>query len=760
MSEESRHDLADLAEADDAVLLEAVVVHYERALLSAPDREAKLATLGLDLATSARLRIGFCDRTLGLRIPDRQRKAGATLRRRLTDLGVLRGTGHEALRGCLVVPVLDEDGTAVALFGRPTARGGGEAWATGTGGGVFLVPGASSEPLLVSTSIPEALAVLLAGRGGAVAPGRPGGFGDAELRRLAADHRRIVVVGSEQTAARFSAAGAEVFVGGPFPARPTAEAVARLVEEAVPFVDRPTRPVRNQRAESAAPEITKDDDVLRMRVGARGWKGRPASGWDEPGLRLVLQVTEATNGRFHLDTVDLYLARQRRAFLEAAAAELRVEEDDLRSELAALIAAAEEQRDAAGQTPTVTLSDAERREAESFLSDPDLLDVVGDDLGRLGVVGESDNLLLCYLACVSRLAERPFGVAVQSSSAGGKSTIVDAVCSLVPEEDLLSLSAVTEKALYYLGPRALSHKVLVVAESDGMMKAAYALKLLVSEGRLSIASATKDKRSGRITTIAHETAGPVALLFTTTATEIDPELENRLLVVGASEDTAQTEAVLSAHRQAASEAGLRERLARDDVRRRHRNAQRLLAPFPVVVPDPPAVFCASATRQRRDHQKLLSVVAAAALLHQHQRPRKTLLASGRAVSYVEASARDVEVALGLCSRLLDADADALGPQTGWLLEMVRSHVAERAAQGNGAPGEIRFTRRELRDRLGWSHRQVRQHVERLVSLEALVAAGGGQGQLRTYRVVEVGETEVVRTGGAPVHPGRTSGSRS
>ena len=61
-------------------------------------------------------------------------------------------------------------------------------------------------------------------------------------------------------------------------------------------------------------------------------------------------------------------------------------------------------------------------------------------------MGEETNLLFAYLATVSRKAERPFGVVVQSSSAAGKSTVADAVAAFVPEEDLVSLSALTGQA--------------------------------------------------------------------------------------------------------------------------------------------------------------------------------------------------------------------------------------------------------------------------------------------------------------------------
>jgi len=65
-------------------------------------------------------------------------------------------------------------------------------------------------------------------------------------------------------------------------------------------------------------------------------------------------------------------------------------------------------------------------------------------------------------------------VLVQSSSAGGKSTLVEAATALVPPEDLVSLSSITSQALYYLGTTGLRHKVLFVAEERGSSRAAYA----------------------------------------------------------------------------------------------------------------------------------------------------------------------------------------------------------------------------------------------------------------------------------------------
>ena len=267
-------------------------------------------------------------------------------------------------------------------------------------------------------------------------------------------------------------------------------------------------------------------------------------------------------------------------------AELHTERAALVRELAEVLFATEAAvaaRDAAA--PVAAMTEDERVDAMELLSDPDLAEQVVQDLGALGVVGEETNLLVGYLATISRKAERPFGVVVQSSSAAGKSTLADAVCALVPEEDLASYSAVTGQALYYVGAADLAHKVLAVAEEQGASRASYALKLLVTEGRLSIASTGKDTATGKLRTRSYEVAGPVALVLTTTATDIDPELANRLVVLGVDEDQAQTRAILAAQRQAATLDGLVARLRRERIVARHRNAQRLIEPMPVVIPD-------------------------------------------------------------------------------------------------------------------------------------------------------------------------------
>jgi hypothetical protein len=221
-----------------------------------------------------------------------------------------------------------------------------------------------------------------------------------------------------------------------------------------------------------APAVVAAHDELVVEMGGRRWRVRHMPKGPTPGsLRVNLMV--GAGERFHVDTVDLYAARQRAGFAEAAAVELRCPAEQLREELGRVLLATEDAQAAAsaetkpaGGAPA--MSSAEREAALELLCSPGLLDQVTDAFGALGVVGESDSALVAWLTLTSRLSDRPLGAVVQSSSAAGKSTLADAALALVPPEAKVAYSAMTGQALYYLGDTDLAHKVLAIAGGGGV----------------------------------------------------------------------------------------------------------------------------------------------------------------------------------------------------------------------------------------------------------------------------------------------------
>jgi hypothetical protein len=457
---------------------------------------------------------------------------------------------------------------------------------------------------------------------------------------------------------------------------------------------------------------------------------------------LLSGKTPRGESAFHVDTLDLYSARQRSGFTKQAAEELGIKEEVLRRDLGRVLMKLEEMQDAqikqalAPKDETVAMTDHDQAEALKLLRDPRLLERIVEDFARCGVVGEETNKLVGYLGVVSRHLEAPLAVIVQSSSAAGKSSLMEAVLAFLPEEQRVQYSAMTGQSLFYMGEQDLKHKVLAIVEEEGAHTAAYALKLLQSEGVLTIASTGKDPATGRLLTHQYRVEGPVMIFLTTTAIDLDEEMLNRCLVLSVNEDRAQTQAIHRVQREAQTLEGLLQRRDRSTILAVHRNAQRLLKP--VFVANPYArelTFHDSQTRTRRDHMKYLTLIRSIALLHQHQRPHKTVQHHGRTVEYIEVALADIAVANRLAHEVLGRSLDELPPQTRRLLLAVDTMVTAECERQKMARSDYRFSRRDVREATGWGDTQLKIHLHRLEEMEYLLAHRGGRGQSFVYELV-------------------------
>jgi DNA primase len=531
-------------------------------------------------------------------------------------------------------------------------------------------------------------------------------------------------------------------------------------EAAPPEPDAPPPPDNPSRADAPAssslaalaareelpetPAEVKADEVL-FTFGDRRYRVRGLSkNLSFDALKVNVLVTQGEG--FHVDTLDLYQARQRAAYVKNAAAELGAREDVIKHDLGRVLLRLEDLQEAEIRKTlepaekTVALSDTEEAAAMELLRDPRLLDRILADFEAAGVVGEETNKLVGYLAAVSRKLEEPLAVILQSSSAAGKSSLMEAILAFMPEEDRVKYSAMTGQSLFYMGETDLKHKILAIVEEQGAEKATYALKLLQSEGELMIASTGKDPVTGRLVTQEYRVEGPVMIFLTTTAIEIDEELLNRCLVLTVDEDREQTRAIHRLQRERQTIEGLLARQSRPALLKVHQDAQRLLKPL--LVANPYArhlTFLDDRTRTRRDHVKYLTLIRAIALLYQHQRPIKIAHHHGQAVPYIEVTLDDIATANRLAHQVLGRSLDELPPQTRLLLLALDRMVSEMCGSQAIERKDYRFSRREVREYTSWSHTQTRVHLDRLVELEYLIAHRGVRGQSFEYELVYDGQ---------------------
>jgi DNA primase catalytic core len=777
-------------DADDQQTLRDVVGFYHDTLVNAPEALRYLEGRGLVHAEMvSHFKLGFANRTLGLTLPEKNRKAGADLRGRLQRLGILRAeSGHEHMNGSVVFPIFDLAGNVLGMYGRKI----NDNLRTGTPMHTYL-PGPhrgvwneaallASKEIILCESIIDALTFWCAGFRNVTAAYGVHGFTDDHRSAFQKHGVQQVWIAydrddaGDQAAERLKEELLLLGIGSHrvlFPKGMDANEYARSGESLAVLLNRAAwcektwgkeKPAAKEETQpviplAAEPEVRAEGDEITILREDRRYRVR---GLQKNLSAEVLKVNVLVSRQedFHVDTLDLQVDRQRAAFIKRAAEELGLKEDVIRKDVGQVFLTlerlqAEEIRKALEPAKQeVQLSDEEQAEALELLKAPNLLERIVEDFDRCGLVGERNNKLIGYLAAVSRHLESPLAVLVQSSSAAGKSTLMDAVLAFTPDEECIRFSAMTEQSLYYMGSMDLKHKVLAIAEEEGASRAAYALKLLQSEGVLSIASTGKDPATGKLVTHQYRVEGPVMMFLTTTAIDIDEELLNRCLVLSVNEDREQTQAIHRLQREQQTLEGLLRRQQRKEIVRLHQNAQRLLKPLAVVNPFVDTLtFPDRLTRMRRDHMKYLTLIRAIALLHQHQRPVKT----DRGLSYIEVTQDDITKADQLMDDLMRRSLDELPAQTRRLLGLVEEMVRAECQRLQVEREDFRFSRREVRAFTGWGHTQLKTHLHRLEELEYLIVHHGGRGQTFVYELNWSG-SEAEKSGASRPQVGGMSGS--
>ncbi|MEM9369337.1 MAG: DNA primase, partial [Planctomycetota bacterium] len=123
--------------------------------------------------------------------------------------------------------------------------------------------------------------------------------------------------------------------------------------------------------------------------------------------------------------------------------------------------------------------------------------------------------------------------------------------------------------------------------------------------------------------------------------------------------------------------------------------------------------------------RYLALIRSIALLHQYQRPIKTVAVDGETVQYVEVEITDIVLANRLADQILGRSIDELPPQTRRLLIELHALVTKECEAQQLDQKEYRFTRRFIRERLGWVQTQVKLHVDRLLEMEYVISHRGG-----------------------------------
>jgi predicted transcriptional regulator len=316
------------------------------------------------------------------------------------------------------------------------------------------------------------------------------------------------------------------------------------------------------------------------------------------------------------------------------------------------------------------LTEAERNAAIEFLKSKNLLQATNELIGRSGIVGEELNRLIMWLIYTSRKTAKPLHIISMGSSGTGKSHLQEKVGELIPEEDKIEITALTENAFYYFDKAALGHKLILIEDLDGIWKALYPLRELQSKQRISKTITIKDK-NGMTKTIHLKVYGPVCIAGCTTKESIYEDNANRCFLIYLDESNEQDERIMDYQRKIS--AGKINTTDENQAKQLLQNVQSVLQPITVINPFaellkiPSEVF-----KKRRTNAHYLAFIEVITFFKQYEREQQVDESTGEI--FIETTIEDIQEANQLLKEILLRKSDELNGATRNYFEELKQHL--------------------------------------------------------------------------------------
>ncbi len=435
-------------------------------------------------------------------------------------------------------------------------------------------------------------------------------------------------------------------------------------------------------------QLQYENEILKLTVLG----GIRLEGLDRMRVTIKVDLKESPRPPFR-HTVDLYNDTQLEKFIRKCAEKLEIGTTIIAASLSELTEKLEQYRleqikqQTENNKPKIKpLTEQQRKEATEYLQQPNLLEQTKTDIGNSGVVGENNNRLLMYVIYTYRKAATPLHIICLASSGTGKTHLQEKVGELIPEEDKIEITTLSENAFYYFGQRELKHKLIMIEDLDGAENVLYPLRELMSKKRISKTIAIKSK-TGETKTIHLIVEGPVAVSGCTTKESIYEDNANRSFLLYLDESKEQDNAVMDYQRKI--RAGKIDTAAENNIKENFKNCQRILEPVRVL--NPYAEFLTipdEVLKPRRTNDHYLLAIEAIAFYHQYQREKK---ADENGELFIEVTIEDIIAANELLKDVLLRKSDELSGSCRDYLQYINEYLQSNQIK--------KFTNREIRKHL-------------------------------------------------------------
>jgi DNA primase len=366
-------------------------------------------------------------------------------------------------------------------------------------------------------------------------------------------------------------------------------------------------------------------------------------------------------------------------------------------------------------------SDSERAKQTNntieFLKAKDLLKRLNVQIGKSGIVGEENSRLLLFLIIISYMNKSPIHAIVQGSSGSGKTHIISRIADLMPGEDVLRFTRITESSLYNWGEFDLFRKIIIIEDLDGLKEdALYALRELISNQFLSSSVSMKDKKGNNKST-RKEVKGQFSSLSATTKGETYEDNMSRSFLIAVDESKEQTQRIIeNQNKRNAGEIDPKEsQKAVSFIQAIVRNLKHyeVINPYATKLQLPEKVH-----KIRRLNEMYQAVIKQVTFLNQYQRQ---LTKDNQLITEIE----DIEQATEILFESIILKVDELDGSLRQFFERLKKYVKNDNEE---------FILRDIRQDLSISKTQVFRYIQTLLELEYIKQIGGFSNKGIRYKI--------------------------
>ena len=355
--------------------------------------------------------------------------------------------------------------------------------------------------------------------------------------------------------------------------------------------------------------------------------------------------------------------------------------------------------------------------AIDFLKRKHLLKNLNIEIGKAGIVGEENSRMLLFLIIISYLNKSPLHALVQGSSGSGKTHIISRIADLMPQEDVLRFTRITESSLYNWGEFDLFQKVVIIEDLDGLKEdALYALREFISNQVLRSSVTIKDKKGNNKS--SHKIVkGQFSSLSATTKGETYEDNMSRSFLIAVDESAAQTKRIIEYQNK--RNAGEIDPNQSQKTIHFIQQIIRSLKIYEVINPYATQLHLPEKVHKiRRLNEMYQAVIKQVTFLNQYQRK---LTNNNQLITEIE----DIEQATEVLFESIILKVDELDGSLRQFFERLKKHVKTENQE---------FILREIRQEFNSSKTQIFRYIQTLLELEYIKQVGGFANKGIKYKI--------------------------